>query len=782
MILRSIGILIVSASLFSSPVLAQKEKASFDGQAAFEYVKALSADSMMGRKSGEPGGAMGADYVVSRLKEWGLEPAGPKGSYFQDMTYEYYEVEQGAALDIVAHNRNREFVYGEDWRQYRYSGSGTMGADIVFVGYGISAPKKDYDDYSGIDVKDKLALFSTGTPRRFQDRLREEAELQNRIKAAQDHGARGVLTFRSEGQSFGGFFRGGLKKDIYRPDFVIISIESKVVDFIFKWQNADPRYFFQQIEATGKPRSYDMGVRSTINLKVVWDEKRPTQNVLAKITGSDENLKNEYVVIGAHMDHLGIDMTGDVLNGADDNASGTAVVMEVARVMKSNQFKPKRTIVFALWAAEEEGLLGSKYYTENPVYPLDKTVANINLDMEGHGTGKVNARGAYFAPEVWEVLKARLPKEILDNAISGRGGPGGSDHTYFLYNGVPAFMVSTDGPHFKTNRVGDVIGLIRPEILKKSGDFVVAAAEVLSSEPKIPVLPRRKETFYWRYENVMDYGTPELEAFIEAHNNVQDPDVDTQLAVIGEKAGVSGDALRLEVIKDLIAGKEKLAASKGLSLYGASAPGPMMGGMLGFSGPAKTMVVVGLRGIGSILDDLRWAEVFSRQGAAFVLLDQPGFMFGEKGLSDQGKKVTDALGKANLLLVVKGLNPANAKALLESTKKPVVLLTADLPGDDVLGLVKRSNSVVGLVLGKTDDAASYMKKIAAAKKAVGSEYVAVVAENSLWGNAGKEQMLDVLAELHKAKYENEELSDLFSGAFLRALNRARADASPAMNR
>ncbi len=777
MILRSIAILFVSASLLVSPALPQSEKAFFDGQAAFEYIKALASDSMMGRKSGEPGGVMGADYVVSRLKEWGVEPAAPNGSYCQDMTYEYYEVERGAALDIVAHNRNREFVYGEDWRQYRYSGSGTLGAGIVFAGYGISAPKQEYDDYSGIDVKDKLVLFSTDTPRRFQDKLREESQLQNRIKAAQDHGARGVLTFRGDGRLAGAFFRGGLKKDIYRPDFVIISIEGKVVDFIFKWQKADPRYFFQQIETTGKPQSYDLAVRSTVNLRVVFDEKRPTQNVLARITGSDENLRNEYVVIGAHMDHLGIDMTGDVLNGADDNASGTAVVMEVARVMKLNQFKPKRTIVFALWAAEEEGLLGSKYYTEHPVYPLEKTVANINLDMEGHGTGKVNARGAYFAPEVWETVKTRLPKEILDNTISGRGGPGGSDHTHFLYNGVPAFMVSTDGAHFKTNRVGDVIDLIKPEILKKSGDFVVAAAEVLSTEPKIPILARRKETFYWRYETVIDHGTPALDAFFEAHKDVQDPDVDTQLTVIDEKAGLSGDALRLEVMKGLLAGREKIAASKGLSFYGAPAQGPMRGGMLGPSRPEKTTVVAGLRGIASIRDDLRWAEVFSRQGAAFISLEQPGIMFGEKGLSGEGKKVMEALAKANLLLVVKGLNPAQTKALLESAQKPVVLLTASLPGEDIFGLVKSTNSAVGMMLGKGEDAASYVKKIDAAKKAVGAEYIAIVTENSLWESAGKEQMINVLTELLRARYENEELANLFSGAFMRALNRARTDAS-----
>jgi len=778
MILRPILSLVLSVFLFVSPALSQGKRASFDGQAAFEYIKVLASDAMLGRKSGEPGGQMAAEYIASKLKEWGIEAAGPKGSYFQDMTYEYYEAERGATLGIIAHNKTREFVYGEDWRQQRYSGSGTFGAGIVFVGYGISAPQKDYDDYSGVNVRDKLVLFSTDMPRRFEEKLREEAQFQKRVKAAQEHGARGVLTFRSELQPAGGIFRGGLRKEIYKSDFVIISLESKIVDFIFKWQKADPRYFFQQIETTGKPQSYDLAVQSLVNLRVAFDEKRPTQNVLAKISGTDENLKNEYVIVGAHMDHLGIDMTGDVLNGADDNASGTAVVMEAARVMKLNQFKPKRTIILALWGAEEEGLLGSKYYTENPVYPLERTVANINLDMQGHGTGKVSARGAYFAPEVWEILKARLPKEILDNVIPGRGGPGGSDHTHFLYNGVPAFMVGTDGPHFKTNRVGDVIELIKPEILKKSGDFVMAAVDVLGTEPKVPILPRRKETFYWRFETIVNHKTPMLDAVIGEHQDVQDPDVDFQLAVIGEKEGLSGDALRIEVMKNLFAGKEKLAQTKGLMPFGEPGQMPVGGRMMGGGGPAKATVLVGLRGIASLRDDPRWAEAFSRQGIAFVALDQPQFLFGERGLSSEGKRILEALGKANLLLIINGLNPAQTKVLLENAKKPVILQTNTLPDKETLDLVKKTNSAIGIVLGKEENAASYVKKIDEARKAVGTEYLSIVNENCLWESAGKDQMLNVIAELLKAKYEIEELANLFSGTFMRALTRARAEDTP----
>jgi hypothetical protein len=772
MIPRSVAAFFVVACLLVAPAQSQGPRPAFDGPAAFDLVRTLSSDAMLGRKSGEPGGRMAADYVASKFKEFGLEPAGTNATYFQDMTVEYYEPSRGAALSIVAHGRTREFVYGDDWRQYRYSGSGVFGAGVVFVGYGISAPRKDYDEYTGLDVRNKLVVFAVETPRRFEESLKDEAQLQARIDAARDHGARGVLTFRSDGQPAGPFFRGALRKESYRPDFVALSIESRVVDFIFKWQKADPRYFFQQIEQTGKPQSYDLGVQSLLNLQVIFDEKRQTQNVLARITGTDDALKNEYVIVGGHMDHLGVDMSGDILNGADDDASGTAVVIETARAMKRSGFTPKRTIIFAAWAAEEMGLLGSKYYTEHPIYPLEKTVANINLDMEGHGTGKVGASGAYYAPEVWQILAAKLPKDVLANTIPGRGGPGGSDHTHFLYNGIPALMVSTDGPHFKTNRVGDVIDLIKPEILQKSGDFVLAALEILSTDPTIPIVPRRKETFYWRYQTIVNHQLRPLEAVILAHKDVRDPDVDVQLATVNPKDNSGGDASRMEVMKALLAGKEAVARTAGLVVYGS--PAPQGAPMMGPRGPSKTTVLLGLNGLMSIRDDLRWADVFSRQGIAFATVDGPGFLFGEKGLSPEGDKAVEALGRTGILLIARGLNPAQAKALLATTKKPIVLHASALPDQEVLALVKSTGSTLGLVMAKGEAGSAYFGRLDAATKAVGPECVSIVTEESLWQAPARAQMLDVIGEMLKAGYQLDALANVTSGAFTRSLARARA--------
>ncbi len=759
---RSSIVLAMSVFLSVFPASAQNKKTAFDPQAAFGYLKDLASDAMLGRKSGEPGGIQAAEYIAAKLKSWGLEPAGPNGGFFQDFTFESYEVQRGASLAIVARNRTRGFVYGEDWIPSRYSGSGLLGAEIVFAGYGISAPDKDFDEYAAVDVKDKLVLFSTDTPVRLRDALREEAKLESRIKAARSRGARGVLLFRSDSQPLGNFFRGDLAKEIYDPGFVILSVERKIVDFIFKWQMGDPRYFFRQIEETGKPQSYGLGVQSLINIQADFNEKRPTQNVLAKISGTDPKLKNEIVVVGAHLDHLGVDMTGDILNGADDNASGTAVVMESARVMKLNRFKPKRTILFALWGAEEEGLFGSKHYSENPVFPLDQTVANINLDMVGHGTGKVEASGAYYAPEIYEFLKARLRREILDNMIFTRGGPGGSDHTHFLYNGVPAFYLDTDGPHFKTNRVGDVIAHIKPDIMRNAGLFVLAALEILAGERGVPILPGRREMFHWRYQTIFNHETPPLEKVIKEHQDSLDPDVDFQLAAVSGADGLTGEALRMDLLRKFLDGKDAIARSKGLVLFGNE-------GASERRRPWKTTVVPGLRGLAAIRDDLRWAEAFSKQGFAFIALDEPGVLFSGGGLSEEGKKILEALEKTNLLLIADGLDAAQSVALLENVKKPVFLRTAALPGDAVLDLAKKTGSTVGLVLGKEQAAASYAADVLAASRRIGAEYVSIVSERCLWGKAGRERMLGVIAGLLGEKLEPAEMAKLFSASFLRVL-------------
>jgi hypothetical protein len=759
--------LLLTFFILFTPTAAKVEKAVFDAQAAWSYIKDLASDSMLGRKSGQPGGRMAEEYVASKLKGWGLEPAGDNGTYFQGFTIEYQNIEQGVALEIITEKKTRDFYYGEDWGVVRFSGSGHFTAELVFTGYGIHAPDKKYDDYEGVDVKGKIVVFSADTPPGLEKKLADAAKMEKRIEAAQELGARGAILFRLSPTS-SRYFRVRLGKEQYKPDFVILSAERKVMDFIFKDLRTEIHY---PIPAMGRraelPQSLETGVKAFVSVKTVFDEKRPARNVLAEIAGSDRVLKNEYVVIGAHMDHLGISPLGEVMNGANDNASGTSVVMEIARIMKLNGAKPKRTVIFALWAGEEQGLLGSRHYADHPLFPLEKTVAYINMDMVGQGSGKIPFQGVYYGPQIWKLLQGKLPEQILDYILPQRGGPGGSDYTPFLEKGVPGFSIMTRG-YVKYHQSRDDSDLINPEMLKKTGDFVQAAVEILASASGEFFPPVRQETFYLKYQDLINFKLSPLSEVIEHHKDAKDSYVDLQLSVIKEEESLSGDELTIDILKKFLSELEEIEKAKGLSYYSSS------GGLTRDIRQGKTTIMAGLEGINAFRDEPEWARVLAKQGLYFTFIEDPSFLFGEQGLSEEGKKIIKAVNDSGLLLLVEGVDDSQAELLLKESQKPLAILGKNLPGKEVMGLIKEKESAFGLVWSSDVDPAAYFSKLDEFKKAVGTEYLMMVNEPCLWGKAGEDQMLKVISEIIKAKYDRTDRSNIFSSTFLRVLGKARA--------
>jgi hypothetical protein len=762
---KFIGIILMVFILFS-PSFTQSKKApqfTFDAKACWTYIRDMSTDEMRGRRSGQPSGVMGEEYVASKFKEWGLEPAGDNGTYFQNFTIEHRHIGEGVKFEIITAKEKRDFYYGENWRIGRYSGSGNFSEEIVFVGYGIHAPDKDYDDYAGVDVKGKVVMFTTGAPQKLTKKLGDDATPAKKIDAAQKLGAKGIIVFRYP-TGTGRFYGISMRKEQYNPDFPILSIESNVTDFIFKDLKTETRYLFSEIDRTAKSQSFATGVKASVVVHSIFDEKRATRNVIAKITGSNRKLRNEFVVIGGHMDHLGVSPMGDVYNGANDNASGTAVVMEIARVMKLNKAKPKRTVVFAAWAGEEQGLLGSYHYAEHSP-SIEKTVAYINMDMVGHGSGNVPFRGEYYAPHIWQILKEKLPKEIMEYVRPGRGGPGGSDHTPFLQKGVPAFSVMTEGHHFKYHRPGDDIDLIKPEILKRVGDLVYASVQILASESGDFIKPMRQAVYYLKYQDLTNFKFEPLSHVIKAHGDAKDSHVDLQVSLIEEKEGLTGDKLRVDLINTLFDVPEKMKEAKGLSLYGPNQSVGMN------SRQGRTTVMLGLKGINSFRDNPKWAKILVEQGIHFAVAEDLNFLFGTEGLTENGKAFIKAVNASGLLLLVKGLNASQAKVLLKESQKPMVLLLKEVPDKETLDLIKEKQFVLGLIIGAEEDAGAYFKKLDQAKEAIGSQYLMIVNENCLWGKAGKDQMLNVISEMLKAKYGRMDFSYLLQN-LVRVLRRA----------
>ena len=767
---KASGIIVLLAAVLSLTLTGQQaKKAEFDGQVAFVYNKELASDALWGRRSGHEGEYAATQYIAKKFKGWGLEPAFPNG-YIQEFTLEYNQLEPGAVLEIIGQRNKREFTHGEDWRVQSYSGSGALAAEVVFVGYGVHAPSKGYDDYAGTSVKDKIVLFQVPLPAWLDEKCGVDAELARRIKAAQTLGAKAAMTYRPAAAPGAPAMPGrtGSMRDSYNKDFVILSAEQKIVDFIFKFMPTELRTQFQLIDREKKGAPMASGTRAVVNVKYTHDPKRTTHNVVAKITGSDNALRNEYIVIGAHLDAVAWDTYGEINNGADDNASGTAVTMEIARVLKLNGAQPKRTIVFGLWGGEEQGLLGSRYFCDNPPFPMDKVAASFNMDMVGQGNGQVSLNGQYYGPEVWDILSQKLPKELLAYTTPGRGGPGGSDHTPFLEKGVMAYSVSAQGNHLKYHQAYDEIALIKPEQLKRIGDVCLESTLVIANEQADFFPPLRRETYYLRNQTMINYELTGLREVLAEHKDAKDSWVDLQLAIIPEKQGMSGDGLRTDLVRELWTHPDRFRPTN-LTIFGSTAQ------VSGDNRQGQTAVIRGLRAAAALQDDPRWAEVLVKQGIFFAALDKPAFMFSGKVMSEEGKKLLDAAEKAGLLLLISGLDNAQAKALFEAAKKGVVQVAFDIPSKDVLELAKKKNFAVGLALNKGEDPLAYFKRLEAAKKIGGTETLMFVNEECLWKDAGKTQVLKVISEMLKAKYPASDMTNLFSGTLFRMLNKVKVE-------
>jgi len=757
----------------SSPFAKEKKK-SFEVQSALSYIRDLSSDSMLGRKSGQRGGGLAEEYVALKFKEWGLEPGGENGTYFQKIQMEYWNLEEGVVMEIVSGRERRSFYHGEEWRVEKFSGSAHLMEEIVFVGYGINAYEGKYDDYQGVDLKGKIALLSVDIPEKLRSRLKEETietGLEERILAARKRGASGVMLFRQEGEE-AGYFRLRLKKDVFDPNFFIVSVEKKVTDFIFKDLSLELRYLLREIEEKGSPFSIETGVEAFLSFKTDFDEKREARNVLAKITGNDEKMRNEYLILGAHLDHLGRNPLGEVMNGANDNASGTAVVMEVARVLNTNRSQFKRTIIFALWAGEEQGLLGSKYYVEHPLFPLEKTIVYLNLDMVGQGKEALNFWGEYYGPQIWRILKERLPHKILERIKPGRGGPGGSDHTPFLMEGIQAFALMSDGYHLKYHQSRDDFDLIRPEVLRISGEFVTQALEILSSEPEDFFTPPRKETFYLKYQDLINHRFLSLETFIAEHFRERDSHVDIQLVTLQGKGEERGDMLRIEILKKFLNSYAQIEKSEGLSLYSSS------GKIKSEIRMGKTTIIPGVKNIEVFRDEPEWASLFSKVGVIFVFLDDAENFFEEKGLNEKGKEVLSSLFSASLLLILKNFESQEIQRIYDEFSKPIVILDDNLPDQSLIEKIKKTKSALGLIMKEGEGPLEFFEKLDKAKSLLGSEFLFISNEKCLWNEEGKKRMLALISELLKAGYSREDFSNLFSETFLRVLREARGEAQP----
>jgi Zn-dependent M28 family amino/carboxypeptidase len=388
---------VVASGLLALSANSQQEQKHFDGNSWWSYVKVLAADDMEGRETGSPGLRRAQAYIVEQLKTMQLEPAGANG-FYQPVEFESRQiVEANSSLALINKRGIVPLRLGEDAIfSTRVDLAPSFHASLTFVGYGLSVPEKAYDDLAGQDLKGKIAVMVAGAPAELPGPLASHySTLGERWKALKKAGALGVITILNPASMDIPWSRIAVNRN--HPSMALRGKEfdetaGQKLAVIFNPEKADKLFEnsghkLQEILDLAKERKqlprFPLAV-SIRALAAVNKRQLESANVVAKITGSDPRLKDEYVVVSAHIDHIGIGepIHGDrIYNGAMDNASGSAALLDVAHSLQESGTRPRRSILFVFFTGEEKGLLGSRYFTAHPTVKPGSMVANINIDM-----------------------------------------------------------------------------------------------------------------------------------------------------------------------------------------------------------------------------------------------------------------------------------------------------------------------------------------------------------------------------------------------------------------
>ncbi|MDF1611067.1 M28 family peptidase [Stygiobacter electus] len=462
------------------------------------HLEFLASDKMKGRFSGSPEERMAGEYIKEQFKSYGLKPAF-NGSWFQEFPFiEKVEMTKINSVKIISDNKKQVLKPSIDFTTLGFSGKTKINSELVFVGYGISAPKLNYDDYNGIDVKGKIVIAMKNHPE--HDSSKSEFEkfisLRNKANTAKEKGAVGII-----------FVNGYYPKNddlLSEPkydgapamkDFAVIQIKREIIESLLKSKNFLLEKIQKQIDINKKPNSFELK-NIIVDLSTeVKEVQKTARNVGGILEGTDPVLKNEYIVIGAHYDHLGIDQLKDasmykgtdkqIHNGADDNASGTTGVLEVAEKFASVKNNLKRSILFLAFSGEELGILGSTYFTNNSPIEINKIVAMLNMDMVGRLNNENNLTiiGSGTSSKWKEILNN---KNKYDFKLSmSDGGSGGSDHQAFSNKNIPVLFFFT-GTHNDYHKPSDDVDKINFTGEEKVLNFVFDIGNEIQQLPEKP--------------------------------------------------------------------------------------------------------------------------------------------------------------------------------------------------------------------------------------------------------------------------------------------------------
>jgi hypothetical protein len=406
----------------------------------------LASEKFEGRLSGSKGYNKAAEYAANYFKELGLKPANGD-SYYQNFEVEYNQILPGYEFKLIQDGEvKKDYKLGEDFVFRGFTGSGDMTGEVAFCGYGISMPEIGYDDYADIDVQDKIVMVFKYNPSwKIDNNKWSSGAPRVKARVAAEHGAKGILFVskpndKNPQKTIGSVVHGPGKQD---KDFPQLHIDLDAAKDFLNGNGYTLSELQTLIDSTNSPNSKNLGTSAKIKVKTEYSPNAKTKNVVALLEGSDPKLKDEYVILGAHLDHVGKQAGEIYFPGANDNASGSAAVMEIAEAFAEQDNKPKRSILFVLFAAEESGLEGASYFAENPLVPLENSVAMLNMDCVGYGDS-IRIGGGKASPKLWNMIKD-LDEKYTQSMVENTWYGGGADATPFFKKGIPtAYFVTTN--------------------------------------------------------------------------------------------------------------------------------------------------------------------------------------------------------------------------------------------------------------------------------------------------------------------------------------------------
>ena len=437
--------------------------AAIDTATIMRHIRVLAADSLLGRAPGSAGEDKTVTYLESEFKALGLKPGNTDGTYIQKVPLVGITVQGAPALIFAKGGTTKALKWRDDyvaWTKHVAPNASLDKSDVVFVGYGTEAPEFHWDDFKGVDVAGKTIVMLVNDPPLADTtqfggtRMTYYGRWTYKYEQGMRHKAAGVLLVHETERAGYPFAvvqgRASEQFDLVTPDKNMgrSSIEGWITLDQAKALFAMAGQDFDTLKARAATREFKpVPLGMTASVKLVNALRTvDSRNVIAKLDGTDATLKNEYVIYTAHWDHFGIGakVDGDsIYNGALDNASGVAGLLSIAKAFVAMKTPPRRSILFLSVTAEEQGLLGSQYYAVMPVYPLAKTVANINMDeLNAWGPTKdltVIGLGASQLDDYAAAAAAEQGRTLRGDPEPEKGSYYRSDHFNFAKVGVPAF-------------------------------------------------------------------------------------------------------------------------------------------------------------------------------------------------------------------------------------------------------------------------------------------------------------------------------------------------------